>query len=158
MDEKDFKKHLKDLAHGHHHPEEHDWEPGNMRLVEALKLFHTKLESQIHLTGDRPAILDCGPEAPFVGSLRGRGDESEVSGCQPLWRHASDAGFVDIDHDVHLGGLSRRQIRWRNRCHLKDCLRGGVARPGNLRRHRCNERWSERNRHLESRGGGRRQS
>jgi len=27
MDEKDFKKHLKDLAHGHHHPEEHDWTP-----------------------------------------------------------------------------------------------------------------------------------
>jgi hypothetical protein len=27
MDEKDFKKHLADLAHGHHHPEEHDWEP-----------------------------------------------------------------------------------------------------------------------------------
>lgn len=26
MDEKDFKKHLKDLAHGHHHPEEHDWD------------------------------------------------------------------------------------------------------------------------------------
>jgi hypothetical protein len=25
MDEKDFRKHLKDLAHGHHHPEEHDW-------------------------------------------------------------------------------------------------------------------------------------
>ena len=25
MDEKDFKKHLQDLAHGHHHPEEHDW-------------------------------------------------------------------------------------------------------------------------------------
>jgi hypothetical protein len=29
MDEKDFKKHLKDLAHGNHHPEEHDWDkPG----------------------------------------------------------------------------------------------------------------------------------
>ena len=28
MDEKDFKKHLKDLAHGHHHPEEHDWATG----------------------------------------------------------------------------------------------------------------------------------
>jgi len=28
MDEKDFKKHLQDLAHGHHHPEEHDWAPG----------------------------------------------------------------------------------------------------------------------------------
>jgi len=27
MDEKDFKEHLKDLAHGHHHPEEHDWAP-----------------------------------------------------------------------------------------------------------------------------------
>jgi len=25
MDEKAFKKHLKDLAQGHHHPEEHDW-------------------------------------------------------------------------------------------------------------------------------------
>jgi hypothetical protein len=25
MDEKDFRKHLRDLAHGHHHPEEHDW-------------------------------------------------------------------------------------------------------------------------------------
>jgi hypothetical protein len=27
MDDKDFRKHLKDLAHGHHHPEEHDWAP-----------------------------------------------------------------------------------------------------------------------------------
>ena len=25
MDEKHFKKHLSDLVHGHHHPEEHDW-------------------------------------------------------------------------------------------------------------------------------------
>ena len=28
MDEKHFKKHLADLAHGHHHPEEHDWDEG----------------------------------------------------------------------------------------------------------------------------------
>ena len=28
MDEKDFKKHLRDLVHGHHHPEEHDWANG----------------------------------------------------------------------------------------------------------------------------------
>ncbi|HTX36441.1 MAG TPA: hypothetical protein VME43_15535 [Bryobacteraceae bacterium] len=27
MDEKDFKKHLAALVHGHHHPEEHDWSP-----------------------------------------------------------------------------------------------------------------------------------
>jgi hypothetical protein len=27
MDEKDFKKHLATLVHGHHHPEEHDWSP-----------------------------------------------------------------------------------------------------------------------------------
>jgi len=27
MDEKDFKKHLANLVHGHHHPEEHDWSP-----------------------------------------------------------------------------------------------------------------------------------
>jgi len=26
MDEKDFRKHLADLAHGHHHTEEHDWD------------------------------------------------------------------------------------------------------------------------------------
>ena len=25
MNDQDFKRHLKDLAHGHHHPEEHDW-------------------------------------------------------------------------------------------------------------------------------------
>jgi hypothetical protein len=30
MDEKEFKKHLKDLAHGRHHPEEHDWGPGGI--------------------------------------------------------------------------------------------------------------------------------
>ena len=29
MDEKEFKKHLADLAHGHHHPEEHDWTQQN---------------------------------------------------------------------------------------------------------------------------------
>ncbi|HTS61435.1 MAG TPA: hypothetical protein VMH28_05400 [Candidatus Acidoferrales bacterium] len=26
MNDLEFKRHLKDLAHGHHHPEEHDWE------------------------------------------------------------------------------------------------------------------------------------
>jgi hypothetical protein len=25
MDNRDFKKHLSNLVHGHHHPEEHDW-------------------------------------------------------------------------------------------------------------------------------------
>jgi hypothetical protein len=29
MNDQEFKKHLKDMVHGHHHPEEHDWaEPG----------------------------------------------------------------------------------------------------------------------------------
>jgi hypothetical protein len=37
MDEKDFKSHLKDLAHGHHHPEEHDWEPGDMSVPKLKK-------------------------------------------------------------------------------------------------------------------------
>jgi len=36
VDEKDFKKHLQDLAHGHHHAEEHDWpEDGPVRAVDA---------------------------------------------------------------------------------------------------------------------------
>ena len=35
MNEEEFKKHLKDLAHGHHHPEEHDWaESGSTGLKE----------------------------------------------------------------------------------------------------------------------------
>lgn len=29
MNEEEFKKHLKDLVHGHHHPEEHDWTSGS---------------------------------------------------------------------------------------------------------------------------------
>jgi hypothetical protein len=32
MDEKKFKKHLADLAHGHHHPEEHDWGEGTIEI------------------------------------------------------------------------------------------------------------------------------
>jgi hypothetical protein len=28
MNDADFKRHLKNLAHGHHHPEEHDWDRG----------------------------------------------------------------------------------------------------------------------------------
>jgi hypothetical protein len=27
MNELEFKRHLKDLVRGHHHPEQHDWEP-----------------------------------------------------------------------------------------------------------------------------------
>lgn len=35
MDEKDFKKHLQELAHGHHHPEQHDWpEKGPVRTTD----------------------------------------------------------------------------------------------------------------------------
>jgi hypothetical protein len=36
MNEDEFKKHLKDLVHGHHHPEEHDWtESGSAGAKEA---------------------------------------------------------------------------------------------------------------------------
>lgn len=35
MDEKDFKKHLADLIHGHRQPEEHDWPAdSNVRKTE----------------------------------------------------------------------------------------------------------------------------
>ena len=37
MDEKDFKKHLQDLAHGHHHPEEHDWDEGKGASAKAAR-------------------------------------------------------------------------------------------------------------------------
>jgi hypothetical protein len=26
MNDLEFRRHLKDLVHGHHHPEEHDWD------------------------------------------------------------------------------------------------------------------------------------
>ena len=32
MDEKKFKKHLADLAHGHHNPDEHDWGEGTIEI------------------------------------------------------------------------------------------------------------------------------
>ncbi|MBZ5726206.1 MAG: hypothetical protein LAP87_14560 [Acidobacteriia bacterium] len=38
MDEKDFKKHLRDLAHGKHNPAEHDWSPdGGVGTAAAVK-------------------------------------------------------------------------------------------------------------------------
>ncbi len=33
MDDKDFRKHLADLAHGHHHPEEHDWGDASTKVT-----------------------------------------------------------------------------------------------------------------------------
>jgi hypothetical protein len=39
MNELEFKRHLKDLAHGHHHPEEHDWsqQPGGAKAATRAK-------------------------------------------------------------------------------------------------------------------------
>ena len=37
MNDLEFKKHLKDLVHGHHHPEEHDWGTGGVRRKSAGK-------------------------------------------------------------------------------------------------------------------------
>ena len=34
MDDKQFRKHLADLAHGHHHPEEHDWAEGTIEKTD----------------------------------------------------------------------------------------------------------------------------
>jgi len=42
MDEKDFKKHLRDLVHGHHHPEEHDWSQTGQPVKRARKPKSTK--------------------------------------------------------------------------------------------------------------------
>jgi len=39
MNDADFKRHLKDLVRGHHHPEEHDWDknPGVVKRRRASK-------------------------------------------------------------------------------------------------------------------------
>lgn len=36
MNELEFKRHLRDLAHGHHHPEEHDWDAQSGSAGKAL--------------------------------------------------------------------------------------------------------------------------
>jgi hypothetical protein len=33
MTEREFKKHLRDMVHGMHHPEEHDWGPEKGRVT-----------------------------------------------------------------------------------------------------------------------------
>jgi hypothetical protein len=33
MNELQFKHHLKEMVHGHHHPEEHDWDGGPKKAV-----------------------------------------------------------------------------------------------------------------------------
>ena len=45
MNEVEFKRHLKDLVHGHHHPEEHDWDrarDGASKKSAATKSAHAK--------------------------------------------------------------------------------------------------------------------
>jgi len=43
MNEQEFKRHLKDLVHGHHHPEEHDWESlGSAKKTAARRAGHPK--------------------------------------------------------------------------------------------------------------------
>jgi hypothetical protein len=56
MDEKDFKKHLKDLAKGHHHPEEHDWQgaTGGAAPAKAVRTKRKpKAESKIARKSER---------------------------------------------------------------------------------------------------------
>ncbi|HLK48465.1 MAG TPA: hypothetical protein VKT49_10040 [Bryobacteraceae bacterium] len=56
MDELDFKRHLRDLAHGHHHPEEHDWarEPGLTPQIPARK--KTSKQTSAKKTGQRRRV------------------------------------------------------------------------------------------------------
>jgi hypothetical protein len=42
MNELQFKRHLKDLVHGHHHAEEHDWNGKQPRRTSALAVMPTR--------------------------------------------------------------------------------------------------------------------
>src|SRR5579862_3376582 len=81
MDEKQFKKHLADLAHGHHHPEEHDWDAGAVE----------KTDQPTHIAPDEP------------GSVVTRAK------TRPLKRQLADAG-VDLIFD-DCGELSETMVR-----------------------------------------------
>jgi len=50
MDEKHFKKHLADLAHGHHHPDEHDWGPEATGVAAAAKAAEPKKKAPVKKT------------------------------------------------------------------------------------------------------------
>jgi hypothetical protein len=54
MDEKDFKKHLKDLAAGHHHPEEHDWDAAPASAKPAVKAKPAKRSAKSAKPRKRP--------------------------------------------------------------------------------------------------------
>lgn len=56
MDEKDFKKHLADLVHGHHHPEEHDWLP----------------DSEVRAAKKKPGVSASKPAKKATGKPRRR--------------------------------------------------------------------------------------
>jgi len=48
MNDDEFKKHLKDLVHGHHHPEEHDWtESGSVGPKELKTKGPVKKDSKV---------------------------------------------------------------------------------------------------------------
>jgi hypothetical protein len=53
MDEKQFRKHLADLAHGHHHPDEHDWDEGTVEKADKLANIASD-ESGSAVTGSNP--------------------------------------------------------------------------------------------------------
>jgi len=53
MDEKDFKKHLADLVHGHHHPDQHDWSPDS-ELRTAEKESATSARKPAKRTARKP--------------------------------------------------------------------------------------------------------
>jgi hypothetical protein len=43
MNELEFKRHLKDLVHGHHHPEEHDWsQRGSSKMAATAHVIRPK--------------------------------------------------------------------------------------------------------------------
>ena len=47
MNELQFKHHLKEMVHGHHHPEEHDWDSGPKKAVaKKAKTAHSRTKKK----------------------------------------------------------------------------------------------------------------
>jgi len=63
MNEFEFKRHLKDLVHGHHHTEEHDWDaqPGASRKPRAVRARWNKAPRRAEDSQAKVRLQKCNP-------------------------------------------------------------------------------------------------
>ena len=90
MDEKTFKKHLADLAHGHHRPEEHDWSP----------------ESEIRTVPDPAAATKSKPKRKAAAKKATTQTTSRTKGAKRKRNDAQPPPVPGVDSSNRFGAVS----------------------------------------------------